>query len=369
MLNLKVRTIIDFRVSRSVCRTTNKTNTMKTQLSFLLFLGISLITWAQTPTLKQQNNLYALATPQGKALSDYYNAVYDFEAGIAIVRTGTKFGAIDKNGKVVIPVNFSADEIKQQYNQYIENFVKANPNNQEVLKYLAQIKEAEEQKRIAELEKQKKQKEAEEKQRISDLTKKASDLFKQKKYEDAIATYQEIIKLTPDDKYAYGNAGLAYRILKNYEKAEEYLAKSIEIDNEYIWAINQLSLVYSATKQYAKAYAEAKKLIRLEDDNYSHYFNLSFYALFVNKPEESIAAALKSLELDPKKTGVFTNLVLGYVLNNEFEKAKPIYLEWKGKNFPDDERLCETVFLQDIADLESAGIKHNDFEKVKALLK
>lgn len=89
--------------------------------------------------------------------------------------------------------------------------------------------------------------------------------------------------------------------------------------------------------------------------------------MFVNKPKEAITSAQKSLELSPDKTGVYSNLALGYVLNNEFEKAKPIYMEWKDKQF-DNSRTWKEVFLADIADLEAAGIKHKDFEKVRELL-
>ncbi len=122
-------------------------------------------------------------------------------------------------------------------------------------------------------------------------------------------------------------------------------------------------------KKYKNAVLAFRKAIKKNSNYYSHFFSLSFYALFTNKPQEAITAAKKSLELAPKQTGVYTNLVLGYVLNNEFKKAKPIYLEWKDKHFPNDKRTCKEVFLQDIKDLEAAGIKHKDFDKVRKLLK
>ncbi len=127
--------------------------------------------------------------------------------------------------------------------------------------------------------------------------------------------------------------------------------------------------IFAKNQEYENAVLVWKKAIDKEPNNYGNYFNLSFYALFVKKPQEAITAAKKSLELEPEATGVYTNLALGYVLNNEFEKAKPIYLEWKDKHFPNDDRLCREVFLQDIKDLEAVGIHHKNFKKVKELLK
>ena len=106
-----------------------------------------------------------------------------------------------------------------------------------------------------------------------------------------------------------------------------------------------------------------------DSEYYNNWFNLSFYALFVGKPQEAINAAQKTLDIEPEATSVETNLALGYLLNNQWAEAKEIYLKWKGKHFLDDDRLCDEVFLLDIADLEKAGVEHPDFEKVKALFK
>ena len=77
----------------------------------------------------------------------------------------------------------------------------------------------------------------------------------------------------------------------------------------------------------------------------------------------------KIFSLDSTNVSIETNLALGYLLNNQYPQAEAIYLKWKGKSFPDDERNCNDTFLQDIAVLEAAGITHPNFEKVKQLLK
>ncbi|MBC7777963.1 MAG: leucine-rich repeat domain-containing protein [Phycisphaerae bacterium] len=122
-------------------------------------------------------------------------------------------------------------------------------------------------------------------------------------------------------------------------------------------------------QNYPKAYDYIKNALEKDSANYQHWSLLSFYALFVNQPQEAISAAQKTLELDPESQQVESYLALGYLLNNQWSEAEKIYLKWKGQKFPDDERLCDDVFLQDIQDLEAAGITHPDFEKVKQLFK
>jgi len=166
-------------------------------------------------------------------------------------------------------------------------------------------------------------------------------------YEQALKSYLRFIEIdsTKTNDAAYSNAGLCYGKLSNPQRALEC---------------------------YNTAYSIAKKLTLIDSANYSNWFNLSFYCLFVNKYSEGILAAQKSLELDRKKETVITNLALNYVLNNQYNDfAKPLYEKWKDLKFPDDElnRSAKVLFLKDIQDLEDANITHPDFEKVRNLLK
>ncbi|MBN2893362.1 MAG: leucine-rich repeat domain-containing protein [Bacteroidales bacterium] len=194
-----------------------------------------------------------------------------------------------------------------------------------------------------------------------------TQLLNCKNYENALIFFLRTIEKDKNYIDAYSYAGVCYRLLGNNEKAIEYLEKRLEFDENDIWTLSQLSATYSAMQNNQKSYEITKELINAEPENYSHFFNLSWYALFVNKPEEAITSAQKSLELAPDETGAYTNLALAYVLNNQYENAEPIYLEWKDKQY-DDDRIWKEVFLQDIADLEAVGIKHKDFEKVRKLL-
>jgi len=122
-------------------------------------------------------------------------------------------------------------------------------------------------------------------------------------------------------------------------------------------------------KKYDEAFKDQQQSVEEDQSSYSSWYNLSFYALFAHQPKVAIEAALKVKELNSKAIKVDTNLALGYLMNSQWSEAQKIYQQYKGKHFPNDKRLCDEVFLKDIADLEAAGITHPDFEKVKQLFK
>lgn len=122
-------------------------------------------------------------------------------------------------------------------------------------------------------------------------------------------------------------------------------------------------------KDYTSAFLIQQRATEQDKTGASVWYNLSWYALFARQPRTAIEAAQKVLALDPERQSVAANLALGYLLDNQWPEAEKVYAKWKGKTFPDGGEPCNKLFLQDIAELEAAGIVHPDFEKVKAMLK
>ena len=61
-------------------------------------------------------------------------------------------------------------------------------------------------------------------------------------------------------------------------------------------------------------------------------------------------------------------LAHSYLFDNQFDKAKAIYLENKNARLRDDERTFSQAVLDDFKELEEAGVTHPDMEKIKALI-
>jgi sugar lactone lactonase YvrE len=115
--------------------------------------------------------------------------------------------------------------------------------------------------------------------------------------------------------------------------------------------------------------ADIKNAIGLTSKGWDYYLSLAWYHLFDRNPREAVAASLKALELSPHNAAMIkVTLAHSYLFDNQFEKAKAIYLENKNTKLRDDERTFSQAVLEDFKELQDAGITHPDMEKIKALL-
>jgi tetratricopeptide (TPR) repeat protein len=128
---------------------------------------------------------------------------------------------------------------------------------------------------------------------------------------------------------------------------------------------------HAEKKQYPDAISDEQKAIELDPKNGDYYLSLGWYQLFNRKPRESITASLKALELsrdDAVIMNIKGNLAHAYLFDNQFDKAKAIYLENKNAKLRGDERTFSQAGLDDFKELEEAGITHPNMEKIKVLL-
>ena len=146
----------------------------------------------------------------------------------------------------------------------------------------------------------------------------------------AISDYDRTIEIDPKYAIAYLNRGNA-----RDEKGD--LEGAIA---DYTAASNSIRKIRRPTTTAARSTLKRRstmrrswihmKAIELKPNNGGYYLDLGWYQLFNRKPREAITASLKALELSPDNTVVIkTNLAHGYLFDNQFDKAKTIYLENK----------------------------------------
>ncbi|MBI4646181.1 MAG: hypothetical protein HY738_06165, partial [Bacteroidia bacterium] len=82
----------------------------------------------------------------------------------------------------------------------------------------------------------------------------------------------------------------------------------------------------------------------------------------------SLQFAQFSIKINPDIKITYSNLPLCYIFNNQWQKAKQIYLERKDIHYNEEQTFRE-IFLEDIDNLENECITHPDFSKVRELLK
>lgn len=134
---------------------------------------------------------------------------------------------------------------------------------------------------------------------------------------------------------------------------------------DYYYFINSMINRFFDFKCYDLVYKLTSSIIsKTEAYWYIHCIN----CLYAGKPLEAIEAAEKAIEMEPVAKSFESKLALGYLLSNQWKKAEQVYQKWDGQTFSDIRQPCRQKFLEDIVDLEKAGITHIDFQKVREML-
>jgi hypothetical protein len=125
----------------------------------------------------------------------------------------------------------------------------------------------------------------------------------------------------------------------------------------------------AAEEKHANSSEDVQNAIGLTSKGWDYYLSLAWYHLFDRNPREAITASLKALDLSHRNAAMIkVALAHSYLFDNQFDKAKAIYLENKNAKLPGDERTFSQAVLDDFKKLEEAGVTHPDMEKIKALL-
>lgn len=96
------------------------------------------------------------------------------------------------------------------------------------------------------------------------LYSKATELFNQKKYQEAITLYQKILPVTPE---ALIGIGASYQALNDNATAASYYEKSFAIDSKNADTAYYAALAYSNIENFTKAKNFARKALALDPKN------------------------------------------------------------------------------------------------------
>ncbi|XP_012538011.2 RNA polymerase II-associated protein 3 [Monomorium pharaonis] len=91
-----------------------------------------------------------------------------------------------------------------------------------------------------------------------------NDFVKQKKWDKAIASYSEAIKIFPYDPIFYANRALCYLKQDNLYSAEADCSSAIQLDETYVKAYHRRVTARLGLKQYKEAMEDVKKIADLE---------------------------------------------------------------------------------------------------------
>jgi tetratricopeptide (TPR) repeat protein len=173
--------------------------------------------------------------------------------------------------------------------------------------------------------------------------------------EAAIAAFLKAIEASPDDPRPYRNLGIAYELLRDFEKAGEAYKKALELDPSNAADMNNLAgvsrrlgnardaaLLYESAiasdplyvepylniarmfmeiNAFAKAEPYLRKILEIERDNAETLNLLGVVANVTKRSEEAVGHFREALRRDANQSAFFSNL--GAALRNvgDFKRA------------------------------------------------
>ncbi len=132
------------------------------------------------------------------------------------------------------------------------------------------------------------------------------------RYQDAIEAYKQAIKLNPDYVKAYINLGVDYSRLSLYQDAIEAYKQAMRIKPDYPDAYVNLGVTYHRLGRYQDAIEAYKQAIRIQPDFALVHYNVGVACDKLGRYEDAIEAYKQAVTLKPDYTEAHFNLGLDY---------------------------------------------------------
>ena len=131
-------------------------------------------------------------------------------------------------------------------------------------------------------------------------------LYRDDNDEQAVAAFQEAIKLDPELAEARFRLGLGYAALGKHEEAEAEYKKAVEVYKKYLAeheddseAHYDLGQTYAGLGQFSEAIREYREATKLRDNDADIYYDLGVAHTKLAQYDAAATAFSKSLEIDP----------------------------------------------------------------------
>ena len=138
------------------------------------------------------------------------------------------------------------------------------------------------------------------------LYSKASELFNQKKFQEAIAMYQKIVPSTPESLVGIG---ACYQSLNDNAAAAKYYVKSLELDPKNADTTYYAALAYSNIENFALAKSYANKALALDPNNKNTKELLTYVIEQENTAKMDEAVSLLEQKQYPKALNLLSQVI------------------------------------------------------------
>jgi tetratricopeptide (TPR) repeat protein len=167
-----------------------------------------------------------------------------------------------------------------------------------------------------------------------------------KQYDKAIADFGQVIRLNPKDGQMYKMRGFLWILKRDYDKAITDYDEAVRlIEPKEAEPYNMRGFAWSIKKDYDKAIADYDEVVRLKPKDASALVNRGKIWSLKNNYDKALADLNEAVRLDPKNVDVLDNRANAWKAKKEYGKAVADYEAIVKINPKDDYELKEYAFM------------------------
>jgi tetratricopeptide (TPR) repeat protein/peroxiredoxin len=141
---------------------------------------------------------------------------------------------------------------------------------------------------------------------------------------EAVADFEQALKLNPNHLLSLINLGNAYRAQKQWSEARKILERPLAIAPEDPEANYSLGMVYAQTNDTAKAYEYLQRALKVRPDYPEALNNLGVLYLVTRRPEQAVECFQQAIRVAPSFDQAYLNLARVYVLQGARDQAREV---------------------------------------------
>lgn len=176
-------------------------------------------------------------------------------------------------------------------------------------------------------------------EKVSELLVKGNELYNQRKYQEAIEEYQDILRVHPEIYIINKNIGNCYYELGDYDSAIKYYEMVLEKEPGSKDNLIALGNIYLEKGELERGLSYFKQIDEEAITNPLTFYNLGTSFFNKGEIEKAIEYYNRAIALDPDLSDAYYQLGLCYLNTNEKEKAKENFNKFL-KLAPDSDRAA-----------------------------
>ncbi len=146
-------------------------------------------------------------------------------------------------------------------------------------------------------------------------------LAHERKYQEAIASFDQAIRLDPKEAYFYNNRGMAYHELNQDERAVQDFDHAIGLDPNDAGFYFHRGLAHNVLRQYQRSVQDFDQAIRLDPKFAEAYIKRGLAYDELNQVERGLKDFDQAIRLKPGYAEAYTTRGLTYYALERYERA------------------------------------------------